>query len=159
MAKTKQDIAPLAPASRAVFLLMLLLACAFSLTLPGCGTVASVTGKVGVSSDKEARYVKPEDPMARPVQVAWTAARAKHCGFMFNPDQLKASYLADESRRGIDPNQLQKIAKAYDYTYTSLLETIAADPAYCNRERTDAIRVDLKRYLAGDFTPNAKAAR
>ena len=131
--------------------------------LSGCstvsGTVASVTGKEGVTTDKEARFIKPEDPLARPVQVAWTAARAKHCGFMFSPEQLKANYLADESRRGVPPDQVQKIAKAYDYTYSSLMGTISEDPNYCNRQRVAAIRVDLQRYLAGDFAPTAKAAR
>lgn len=133
------------------------------LALASCSTVSSVTstvtGKEGASTDKEARYVSPEDPLARPVQVAWTAARAKHCGFMFSPDQLKASFLADEQRRGLSPDQVAKIARAYDYTYVSLLKTIAEDPNYCNEARIAAVRVDLKRYLAGDFSPNAKAAR
>jgi hypothetical protein len=159
MAKTEYDPPPAAAASRGARLATLLLAAGLGLMASGCSTVASVTGKEGVTTDKEARYMPPEDPMARPVQVAWTSARAKHCGFMFNPDELKAAYLADESRRGLTPDQMQKLAKAYDYTYASLMETIAADHAYCNRERTAAIQVDLKRYLAGDFTPNAKAAR
>jgi hypothetical protein len=158
MPKPEHDIAPSAPASRGVPGAALPLL-ALSLLLAGCSTVASMTGKEGVTTDKEARYVKPEDPLARPVQVAWTSARAKHCGFMFNPDQLKAAYLADESLRGVPPDQIQKLAKAYDYTYASLMQTISEDPTYCNKARTDAIRVDLKRYLAGDFTPSAKAAR
>jgi hypothetical protein len=78
---------------------------------------------------------------------------------MFSPEQLRDSYLADEQRRGLDPAQIQKLAKAYDYTYKSLLATISEDPGYCNEARAQAIRVDLKRYLAGDFSPNAKAAR
>ncbi len=133
------------------------------LAVASCSTVSSVTstvtGKEGAATDKEARYVSPEDPLARPVQVAWTAARAKHCGFMFSPEQLRASYLADEQRRGLSPGQVASLAKAYDYTYVSLLKTIAEDPNYCNEGRTAAVRVDLKRYLSGDFSPNAKAAR
>jgi hypothetical protein len=131
--------------------------------LPGCSAVESVTGSVtgkeGVSTDKAARYVSPEDPLARPIQVAWTSARASHCGFMFDPERLKADYLADESRRGLDPSQLDKMARAYDYTRTSVANTISSDPTYCSKERTDAIRADLKRYLAGNYAPTAKLAR
>jgi hypothetical protein len=155
---TNNTARPAPPRSAALFVLIV-----SSLALPGCstvsGTVASVTGKEGVTTDKEARFIKPEDPMARPVQVAWTAARAKHCGFMFDPGTLRANYLADEARRGVDQNQMQKITKAYDYTYASLMETISADPGYCNKQRIAAIRVDLTRYLAGDYAPNARAAR
>jgi hypothetical protein len=67
--------------------------------------------------------------------------------------------MADESRRGVDPYQLQRISKAYDYTRESVTDTIKSDPKYCNKERTDAIRADLKRYLAGDYTPTARLAR
>jgi hypothetical protein len=127
--------------------------------LSACSTVERVTGREGASTDKAARYVSPEDPLARPIQVGWTSARATHCGFMFDPEKLKADYLADERRRGLDPSQLEKMAKAYDYTRESVTETISADPAYCNKARIDAIRVDLNRYLAGDYSPTARLAR
>jgi hypothetical protein len=78
---------------------------------------------------------------------------------MFDPATLRANYLADEARRGANQNQMQKITEAYDYTYSSLMETISADANYCNRQRVAAIRVDLTRYLAGDYSPNARAAR
>jgi hypothetical protein len=127
--------------------------------LSACSTVERVTGREGASTDKAARYVSPKDPLARPIQVGWTSARATHCGFMFDPEKLKADYLADERRRGLDPSQLEKMAKAYDYTRESVTETISADPAYCNKARIDAIRVDLNRYLAGDYSPTARLAR
>ncbi|MGC2410514.1 MAG: hypothetical protein ACXWJ4_11105 [Methyloceanibacter sp.] len=130
-----------------------------SLILASCGTVGRVTDKEGASTDQAARYVTPEDPLARPIQVAWTSARASHCGFMFDPAKLKSDYLADETRRGVSPDQLQRISKAYDYTHDSVLQTIDADPSYCNKERTDAIRGDLRRYLAGDYAPTARLAR
>jgi hypothetical protein len=78
---------------------------------------------------------------------------------MFDPERLKADYLADESRRGLDPNQLGQMAKAYDYTRESVADAIGADPKYCSRERTDAIRADLRRYLGGDYSPTARLAR
>jgi hypothetical protein len=130
-----------------------------SLMLASCGTVSRVTGNEGATTDKAARYVTPEDPLARPIQVAWTSARASYCGFMFDPVKLKADYLADETRRGVDAYQLQRLSKAYDYTHDSVLKTIDSDPSYCNKERTDAIRGDLKRYLAGDYAPAARLAR
>ena len=129
-----------------------------ALALGSCSTVGIKTSP-GASSEKEARNVKPDDPLARPVQVGWTSARASHCGFMFSPEQLRSNYLAAEARTGISPQQMQKIEQAYDYTRQSTLETIKDNPGYCNKERTAAIRADLNRYLAGDYAPAARMAR
>jgi hypothetical protein len=78
---------------------------------------------------------------------------------MFDPVKLKADFMAEETRRGVDQYQLQRYSEAYDYTRESVLETIKHDANYCNKERNDAIRADLKRYLAGDYAPAAKLAR
>ena len=145
--------------ARCGFLPKLAIVMGLSLMLASCGTVAHVTGNQGATTDTAARYVTPEDPLARPIQVAWTSARASHCGFMFDPVKLKADYLADETRRGVTPGQLPRLSQAYDYTHDSVMQTISADPSYCNKERTDAIRADLKRYLAGDYAPTARLAR
>jgi hypothetical protein len=141
------------------FLSKLAILMGLSLMLASCGTVERVTGHEGATTDKAARYVSPEDPLARPIQVAWTSARASRCGFMFDPAKLKADYLADETRRGVPPDQLARLAQAYDYTRDSVTGTISADPTYCNKERTDAIRADLKHYLSGDYSPTAHLAR
>jgi hypothetical protein len=140
---------------------LVLLAVASVALLPGCSTVERLGGtkKEGVRTDSAARYVTPDDPMARPIQVAWTSARASTCGFMFDPAKLKDDFMRDESRTVTDPYQLQRISQAYDYTLTSVADTIKSDPKYCTRERTDAIRADLRRYLAGDYSPTAKLAR
>jgi hypothetical protein len=139
------------------------LACAALLALAGlmgCGAIQRIRGpSIGASTDKEARYDSPEDPLARPIQVGWTSARASHCGFVFNPDQLRANFLAAEERVGTPPDQMQKIEKAYDYTRASVLSSIKDDPSYCTKDRTAAIRRDLNRYLAGDFSPTARMAR
>lgn len=66
------------------------------LALSACSTIDQVRGKDGASSEKEARDVASTDPLARPIQVGWTSARATHCGFIFNPDQLRSNYLAAE---------------------------------------------------------------
>ncbi|HSB58776.1 MAG TPA: hypothetical protein VLD66_04160 [Methyloceanibacter sp.] len=141
------------------------IACASLLALAGlmgCGAVEKIRGPSvteGASTDKEARYVSPEDPLARPIQVGWTSARATHCGFIFNPDQLRADFLASEARSGIPPEQMPKIEHAYDYTRASVLASIKNDPGYCNKERTAAIRRDINRYLAGDYSPTARMAQ
>ena len=125
--------------------------------LLGCGTINSVRGKEGAATDAEARNVTPEDPLARPIQVAWTSARATHCGFIFNPDQLRANFMAAEVQAGNAPEQMQKIEQAYDYTLDSVTATIKDNLGYCSKERTAAIRKDLNRYLAGDYTPSARS--
>jgi hypothetical protein len=129
------------------------------LTLSACSTVDKVRGKDGASSEKEARDVASTDPLARPIQVGWTSARATHCGFIFDPNQLRANYMASEVQAGATPEQMQKIERAYDYTRQSTLDTIKDNLRYCNKERTAAIRTDLNRYLAGDYAPTARMGR
>ena len=127
--------------------------------LSACSTVDLVRNKDGATTESEARNVTPEDPLARPIQVGWTSARASHCGFVFNPDQLRSDFMASEVRAGATPEQMQKIERAYDYTRESVLGRIKDDLNYCNRERTAAIRRDLNRYLAGDYSPTARMAQ
>ncbi len=130
-----------------------------ALLLAACSGIGKSKSIEGASSDKEAVSVKPEDPMARPIQVGWTSARASYCGFIFNPDQLRANFLASEAQMGLSPEQMQKAERAYDYTRRTTYDAIKENAAYCSRDRTAAIRKDLNRYLAGDFSPGAKAAR
>jgi len=130
--------------------------------LLGCSTVSSTVDSIRgpkAQSDTEVGNMAPEDPLALPVQVGWTSARASYCGFVFNPDQLRADFLASEQRLGTPPDQMQKVERAYDYTRQSVLDKIKDDPNYCNKERTAAIRADLNRYLVGDFSAAARAAR
>lgn len=127
--------------------------------LAACGTVSRIRGKEGASNDAEATQMKPQDPLARPTQVAWTSARASHCAFIFDPARLKADYLAAEARTGSTEIQMKKLEHAYDYTLDSVTRTIQNDPGYCTKARIDAIRKDFNRYLAGDYSPSARAAR
>jgi hypothetical protein len=138
-----------------------LLAATFLLVaLSACGTVDRFRGpQEGAKTELEARSVAPQDPLARPIQVAWTSARATHCGFVFNPDQLRSNFMASEARAGASPEQMQKIERAYDYTLQSVTATIKDNLGYCNKDRTAAIRRDLNRYLAGDYTPSARMAQ
>lgn len=93
-----------------------------------------------------------ESPMARPASVAWTSARAKRCGFFFDPVKLRATFLAAESRQ---PGQdLTKVEGVYDNTYKLILAKTSADAEYCNDKRASDIKAELARHLAGDFNPN-----
>jgi len=129
------------------------------LALSACSTVDRVRGKEGASSETEARNVASSDPLARPIRVGWTSARATHCGFVFDPNQLRSNYLAAEIQSGVPQEEMKKIARAYDYTRESTLATIKDNLGYCNKERTAAIRKDLNRYLAGDYSPSARMGR
>jgi hypothetical protein len=130
------------------------------LALSACSTIDRVRGKEeGASSEKEARNVASTDPLARPIQVGWTSARASYCGFIFDPNQLRSNYMASEVQAGATPAQMQKIERAYDYTRESTFASIKDNLAYCNKERTAAIRSDLNRYLAGDYSPSARMGR
>jgi hypothetical protein len=124
--------------------------------LSACGTVDTLKTKVASDPETAARTVAPEDPLARPMQVGWTSARASHCGFVFDPAQLRANYLAAEAQAGKSPQEIAKLERAYDYTRDSVTETIKNNLIYCNKERTNAIRRDLNRYLAGDYRPAAR---
>ena len=67
--------------------------------------------------------------------------------------------MAAEMQAGNTPEQMEKIEGAYDYTLKSVTDIIKDDMRYCSPERTAAIRVDLNRYLGGDYTPSARSAR
>src|SRR5262249_60816505 len=85
--------------------------------LLGFSTVSSTVDRIRAPkapSDTEVGNMAPKDPLALPVQVGWTSARASYCGFMFNPDQLRADFLASEQRLGTPPDQMQKVERAYD---------------------------------------------
>ncbi len=95
-----------------------------------------------------------EDPKSRPVSVAWTSARAKRCGFYFDPAKLKINYLAYERTVGATPEDLARIEKMYDATFQTTSTRVSADPDYCSDHRGLEIKADLQRHLAGDFAPN-----
>jgi len=142
--------------THATYAVLVIAAALLASPLSSCGTVGSLAGK---DPEKEARDIASNDPMARPTQVAWTSARASRCGFIFDPVRLRATYLAAETQAGNPPEQMEKIERAYDYTLQSVTDIIKDDMRYCSPERTAAIRVDLNRYLGGDYTPSARSAR
>jgi hypothetical protein len=94
------------------------------------------------------------DPLARPVAVAWTSARAKRCGFYFDPAKLKINYMNYERSQGAASEQMAKIEQAYDTTFRTISDKIAGDAGYCSDRRGIDIKADLERHLAGDYNAN-----
>ncbi len=75
----------------------------------GCGNSAS---GLTTGSAEAPGALGNADPMARPVAVAWTSARAKRCGFYFDPAKLKINYLSYERTQGAGNEQLANIEKS-----------------------------------------------
>jgi hypothetical protein len=122
----------------------------------GCSNSAGgllATGSAGAPAETPAG-LSNEDPAARPVAVAWTSARAKRCGFYFDPAKLKINYLNYERTQGASAEQLAKIEKNYDTTFKGTSDRVAQDPDYCSERKGLDIKADLQRHLAGDYTPN-----
>jgi len=124
----------------------------------GCGNSASGLTTGTLPGDAPGAITNA-DPMARPVSVAWTSARAQRCGFHFDPAKLRASYIAYESRQGAAGEQLGRIERSYDSTFKTISERVSGDADYCSDKKGAEIKADLQRYLAGDFTPNLPRAK
>ena len=98
-------------------------------SLAGCGASSSpglATGSLFGSSDKEATAPPPPKvvtPTDRVVQVATTIARAQRCGFVFDPEQLKASFLAAEAQAGTPPDDMPKLTREFDFTRSKVAAT------------------------------------
>lgn len=122
----------------------------------GCGNSASslTTGSTG-----GAPALGNQDPMARPVSVAWTSARAQRCGFYFDPAKLKVNYLSYERAQGADAGRLALLEKSYDSSFKVTSDRVSSDPDYCTDRRGLDIKADLQRHLAGDYAPNLPAAK
>lgn len=125
----------------------------------GCsGGASALLGTAPPAAADAPGSLKNEDPLARPVAVAWTSARAQRCGFYFDPGRLRSSYLAYEARQS-GAEQLVKFEKTYDSTFKTIRERVAEDPNYCTDSKSAEIKKDLTRHLAGDFTPNLPKAK
>jgi hypothetical protein len=134
-----------------VLVSVLLLAAAGLVAGCGSGGGGLLTGSTPAAADAPAA-ASNDDPSARPMAVAWTSARAQHCGFYFDPAKLRASYLKFEGKQpGAD---LAKAEKTYDTTFKTIRERVAGEPDYCTETKNAEIKKDLVRHLAGDFKPD-----
>jgi hypothetical protein len=92
------------------------------------------------------------DPTNRAFQVGTVSAKAIKCGFNFDPAKLKNNYLTYE--RTLSPGaDVAKIEKVYDISFNGIAKAVAGEADYCSEEKTKAIKADLGRHLAGDYTP------
>ena len=114
----------------------------------GCSNSSAglATGGVMPADAPAAVGLSNDNPMARPVGVAWTSARAKRCAFYFDPAKLRTTYLSYEGRQGAGGEQYAKIEKAYDTTYRVTLEKTVGDPDYCSERKGGEIKADLERH-------------
>ncbi len=143
-----------------------LILAASALLLAGCSgsgglTTAALTGggeqPVQTAVSGSAPTVPPpSDPTSRAVQVGATSARAVRCGFYFDPEKLKANFIAAEMAQGAGPEQLQKVEREYEFIRLSVAKKISEEAGYCDKARTNEIKEDLNRHLAGDYSPRPK---
>jgi hypothetical protein len=134
-------------------------------TVAGCGSGSGTssgltTGSLFGSNEKAADVTpaalpapKPVTASERTVQVAATTARAQRCGFHFDAEQLRANFMAAEEQAGTPPDQMQKVAKEFDATRSTVTGTIGRDEDYCTEGRAREIKTSLSRHLAGDYNP------
>lgn len=128
-----------------------------SLGVPGCGSVKLPSLTTGsVTPQANAAVPPPDDPVARAVEVGVTSARAQKCGYYFDPQQLRTSFLAAEAQRTPEPAVLQKVERSHDFARQKVAAQIAQAEGYCTSERTAEIKSALTRYLAGDFATTKK---
>jgi hypothetical protein len=130
---------------------LLLFAVTLSAGCSGAGGMLGGSANAETAPDGPGR-ISNDHPLARPIAVAWTSARAHRCGFNFDPFKLKASYLAYEAKQS-GPDQLSKVERSYDDTYRVIRDRVGGDPDYCTNRKSAEIKADLVRHLAGDFTP------
>jgi hypothetical protein len=128
----------------------LVLTCATHLA--SCGNSASGLTTGATPAGDAPAAISNDDPLARPIAVAWTSARAQRCGFYFDPTKLRASYLKYEAKQS-GSEQLAKAEKTYDSTFNVIRDRVSSDPDYCTDRKGAEIKADLQRHLAGDFTP------
>lgn len=127
-----------------------------ALLLSACGSGIGIGGK---SDDKVKETVdlsRPNTPVSRATQVAWTAARAQYCAFGMNREKLRSDYLAYEASQGATPEVMQQVTHTYDITFKTFYARVREIPNYCSPKHIEEIRPDIKRHLAGDYTPSDK---
>ena len=126
-------------------------------SLPGLSTGSifggsnAPSGATNVQSAADVSPVVTSDPTSRAFQVGTVSARAVKCGYNFDAQKLRTSFLASEAAAGTDATT--RIQQIYDVSYNGVIKATAADPRYCTEQRTKEIKADLNRHLAGDFTP------
>jgi hypothetical protein len=138
-------------------LTMILAAAGLAGLLSACGAGSGLTTSSVMGSGKsEPQAPKPVTASERALYAAANVARAQRCGFFFDPEQVRANYLAAEQAGGTPPDQMQRVTREFDQTRQAVLASAARDDAYCTEGRTREVKAVLTRQLAGDFNPPQK---
>jgi hypothetical protein len=124
--------------------------------LGGCSGGFGLTGMSQEPVKETASLERANTPQNRLLQVSLTAARASYCAFGMDRAKLKADYLAYERSQGASQEMVDKLSSLYDSTYNLFYNKVRANPKSCSREDIEAIRPDINRHLAGDFTPSQR---
>lgn len=125
--------------------------------LAGCSGASSLsTGSILGGAEKPSDAGPVNDPMARALQVGTISAKAVKCGFNFDPAKLKTSYIAYERNLSGPSADTSKVERIYDVAFNGVAKAVAADAEYCSEDKTRIIKADLKRHLAGDYTPSPR---
>ena len=130
--------------------------------IAGCsqGIAGLTTGSTaGPAPAAAAAAPPPATPTDRAIQVAATSAKADACGYNFDPARLRANYLAHEAQQGLAPPDLATLEKLYDTTRGRIAKSTGNADAFCTDEQTIAIKRDLVRHMAGDYTAAPKPAQ
>jgi hypothetical protein len=129
-----------------------------ALFIAGCsgGTSGLSTGSLfgGKQADAVAAPVV-ETPSMRAAQVGAVSARAAKCGYNFDPARLKSGFLAAEMKQDASAQDMAKIEREFDTIRAKVAASITADPDFCTDAKTRAIKADLTRHLAGDYSTPA----
>lgn len=135
--------------------LLVPLVATIAVVVSGCseGSSLSTSAILGGGSTPAATPAAPvSTPTSRALQVGATAARATKCGYNFDANKLRGTFLAAEATQapGADMTNVQK---TYDTAYAGVSKAAASKPDYCSDAKTREIKADLTRHLAGDYTP------
>jgi hypothetical protein len=123
----------------------------------GNGGGLSTSSILGGGNSSAPPAPKPVTASERALFVGATVARAQRCGFVFDPEQVRANFIAAESQAGTPPEQVQKVTREFDFTRKSVLDSAVKDETYCTEGRTRDVKAALGRQLAGDFnTPQRR---
>jgi hypothetical protein len=122
------------------------------------GTAPSPPAGQPAGATPVAAVVIPSTPTDRAFQVGTVSARAAKCGYNFDAPKLKAAYMANEIGRGTPSDQMANVEQIYNVAYGGVTKAAAEDPNYCSDRKTQEIKADLTRLLAGDFEPPKKTA-
>ena len=138
-------------------LIRYLLAVGTVLGLAACsGTPTLTTSSLFSTSNQSSGATttpKPATPVDRALHLGATTARARKCGYHFDPARLRQAFIDAETTRGTPAELVTKASQSYDFTDKKISAKIATDQTYCSATRTAQIKKALQRALAGDFEP------